>query len=253
MESKKTIVKNEVIISGEVIEKLKLDHEFKGMRFYSTYIQVERISDKIDVIPIIIPESLLKRNHIKGKRMKGKYIRCKGQFRSYNIYTEVKEDEDITKGYNGKKLHVRLYVYVNEIEELKEDERIENYIYLDGFLCKTPIYRSVEEYREKYQKEGQESNQKYDITDLIIAVGRNGHADYIPCIAWDRDARFIAKLNTGKHIRCYGRIQSRKYFKRYQVNSENDGVDNDYANEKVGEWRTAYEVVIGDVYAVDEE
>src|SRR5690606_22495334 len=87
-------------------------------------------------------------------------------------------------------------------DEIKEMLEKPNEIFLDGYICKPPIYRTTPLGRE--------------ITDLLIAVNRAyNKSDYIPCIAWGRNARFCEKLLIGDHIKIWGRIQSRKYQKRY--------------------------------------
>ena len=47
-----------------------------------------------------------------------------------------------------------------------------NQIFLDGYVCKPPVYRKTPLGRE--------------IADILIAVNRPyGKSDYIPCIAWE--------------------------------------------------------------------
>ena len=92
-------------------------------------------------------------------------------------------------------------IFIPEDEELIEELRNPNEIYLDGYICKDPIYRTTPFGRE--------------ITDILIAVNRSyNKSDYIPCIAWGRNARFCEKMLVGDHIKLWGRIQSREYQKR---------------------------------------
>ena len=72
---------------------------------------------------------------------------------------------------------------------------------LTGYICKPPIYRTTPFNRE--------------IADILIAVNRSyNKSDYIPCIAWGRNARFAKNLGVGEKIAVSGRIQSREYQKR---------------------------------------
>ena len=76
-----------------------------------------------------------------------------------------------------------------------------NQIYLDGYICKPPVYRKTPLGKE--------------VADLLIAVNRPyGKSDYIPCICWGRNARFVSSFEVGNHIQIWGRIQSREYTKR---------------------------------------
>ena len=51
-------------------------------------------------------------------------------------------------------------------------------------VCKPPIYRKTPLGRE--------------IADVLVAVNRPyGKSDYIPCIAWGRNARFAGGLEVG--------------------------------------------------------
>ena len=105
-----------------------------------------------------------------------------------------------------------------------EDDIKSNQIYLDGYICKEPIYRKTPLGRE--------------IADLLVAVNRSyGKSDYIPCICWGRNARFAGKFEVGTHIHLWGRIQSRTYQKR---------LDND-----VVEKRTAYEISVSKIECVE--
>jgi single-stranded DNA-binding protein len=99
----------------------------------------------------------------------------------------------------------------------EESQKNPNYIYLNGFLCKPPVYRTTPFGRE--------------ITDILIAVNRAyNKSDYIPCIAWGRNARFSSGLNVGDNIKIWGRIQSREYQKKI---SEEESIT-----------KTAYEISI---------
>lgn len=92
-------------------------------------------------------------------------------------------------------------IFIPDEEELKEAIRKPNEIFLDGYICKKPIYRTTPFGRE--------------ITDILIAVNRAyNKSDYIPCIAWGRNARFCQNMIVGDHIKIWGRVQSREYQKK---------------------------------------
>ena len=132
-----------------------------------------------------------------------------GQFRSYNRHEE-------------KKNRLVLSVFARELEFIEEEreEYKSNEIYLDGFVCKEPIYRKTPLGRE--------------IADLLIAVNRSyGKSDYIPCICWGRNARFASGFEVGNHVEIWGRIQSREYVKKI--------------SDSITEKRVAYEVSVSKV------
>ena len=163
---------------------------------------VNRLSDATDVIPLMVSDRLIDvgRSHI------GERIEARGQFRSYNKHEETKN-------------RLILSLFVRELDVLEEDEEPAhpNQISLDGYICKTPVYRMTPLGRE--------------ISDVLLAVNRAyGKSDYIPCICWGRNARFAGKLEVGEHVAIWGRIQSREYQKKL----ENDEVIN----------RVAYEVSV---------
>lgn len=174
---------NKVYIAGEVLEEPKFSYEIFGEGFYEFLLQVKRLSNSIDIIPITISERLIKNENIK----KGSLIAGIGQFRSYN---KVVED----------KSKLMLTVFIREL--VPYDESVNpNQIELTGFICKEPIYRTTPFKRE--------------ICDVLIAVNRSyNKSDYLPCIAWGRNAKFVSNLNVGDKLSMIGRIQSRVYQKK---------------------------------------
>lgn len=178
---------NKVMIAGKLKKELEFSHSIYGEGFYNTYIEIPRLSDIKDVLPITVSERL-----IQGMELKvGNDIFIEGQLRSYN------------KTINGNNKLI-LIIFVKELELIPSLEEIKNpnEIYLDGFICKNPSYRTTPFGRE--------------ITDLLIAVNRPyNKSDYIPCIAWGRNARFSGNLDIGQRIKLWGRIQSREYQKKY--------------------------------------
>ncbi|NLI90237.1 MAG: single-stranded DNA-binding protein [Epulopiscium sp.] len=179
---------NEVNVMGRVVEDLKFSHKVYGEGFYTFKIEVDRLSDSVDILPITISERLLP----DIGNILGETVDILGQFRSYNQYDE---------GRN----RLILTIFVLELKVIKsiEGERSKNSIVLDGYVCKDPVYRTTPFGRE--------------ITDLLIAVNRSYHkSDYIPCISWGRNARYAQHLEVGNNIKVWGRIQSREYQKKFE-------------------------------------
>lgn len=179
---------NTVTVAGIIESSPVFSHEVYGEGFYNFAVNVTRLSDSFDKIPVLISERLVEKELLKV----GTVIEIEGQFRSYNN----------CNGEDGSKLI--LIVFVRELKFLKDKSEIKNpnQIYLNGYICKKPIYRTTPFGRE--------------ITDLLIAVNRPyNKSDYIPCIAWGRNARFSESLAVGDNVKVWGRIQSRKYQKKY--------------------------------------
>ena len=175
---------NKVYLMGEIVSDAVFSHEIYGEGFYEFFVKINRLSGQADVLPITLSERLIQ----DGMLERGKIICAEGQFRSYN------------KLENGKS-RLMLTVFVREL--LKEiPEKNPNNILLSGYICKPPIYRTTPFNRE--------------IADLLVAVNRAyNKSDYIPCIAWGRNARFVKNLGVGDRVAISGRIQSREYQKRY--------------------------------------
>ena len=184
--SDKIIENNQVTIMGKVATEFSFSHEVFGEGFYMVEVEVKRLSNSEDRIPLMISERLIDVT----QDYTGEYIMVHGQFRSYNRHEEQKN-------------RLVLSVFVREISFMEEepDGTKTNSIWLDGYICKEPIYRKTPLGRE--------------IADLLIAVNRPyGKSDYIPCICWGRNARFASGFEVGEHVQLLGRIQSREYVKR---------------------------------------
>jgi len=182
------IENNMVTISGTIISNLEFSHEVYGEGFYYFMLDVPRLSDSSDRIPITVSERLT----AKQKLEIGKVIEVEGQFRSYN-------------SYNNEGNRLVLTVFAREISFLEDEKKIKNpnQIFLNGFICKKPVYRTTPFGRE--------------ITDLLLAVNRPyNKSDYLPCIMWGRNARYSEGLDIGDNIKVWGRIQSRGYQKKYE-------------------------------------
>ena len=184
----KIIENNQVTVMGEIASEFEFSHEVFGEGFYMLELLVKRLSDSFDRIPVMISERLIDVT----KEYRGEFIQISGQFRSYNRHEE-------------KKNRLVLSVFAREavFAEATDDKIKSNQIFLDGFICKPPVYRKTPLGRE--------------IADMLVAVNRPyGKSDYIPCISWGRNARFAANFEVGSRVQIWGRIQSREYVKRLE-------------------------------------
>ena len=188
---------NNVTIAGEIMAEYAYSHEVMGERFYTTVVKSERLSGTSDLIPIMISERLI--SALTDDT--GAFVNINGEFRSYN-------DKE------NRKLVLSVFTY--DISFL-EDVRNVNDIELIGYICKESVYRTTPLGRE--------------ITDVLLAVNRSyGKSDYIPCVMWGRNARFVENLAVGTKLKVNGRIQSREYNKKIS--------DNEF------ETRTAFEMSV---------
>jgi len=177
---------NVASLVGEIFSPLEFSHEMYGEGFYVFYIKVPRLSEYNDILPVTVSERLIIGMDLKP----GDTIKITGQLRSYNKYIN-----------EGNRLILTVFVQDIFLCEKDEDIKNPNQIFLDGYICKPPVYRSTPFGRE--------------ITDILLAVNRPyNKSDYIPCIAWGRNARYSEKLKVGDHIKIWGRIQSREYQKK---------------------------------------
>lgn len=207
----KVMENNQVIIMGTIVSEFKYSHEIFGEGFYMVDVEVQRLSESADIIPLMVSERLLDVE----QDYRGENVMIVGQFRSYNRHEEKKNKLILS-------VFAREIEFVDEIEESAKS----NQIYLDGFICKEPIYRKTPLGRE--------------IADLLIAVNRPyGKSDYIPCICWGRNARFASSFEVGTRCAIWGRIQSREYMKK--------------VSEEQAERRVAYEVSVNKLDLIDEE
>ena len=179
---------NRVFISGRIVSEKTFSHEVYGEGFYEINVAIKRLSGQDDVLPITISERLIEKEGLKI----GGELSAVGQFRSYNKLV-------------GNKSKLMLTVFVRELVS-SDYCRNPNSIVLSGYVCKEPTYRTTPFNRE--------------ICDLLIAVNRAyNKSDYIPCIAWGRNARFVKNLAVGERVALSGRVQSREYQKKF---SEDD-------------------------------
>ena len=209
--SDKIIENNQVTIMGEIASPFLFSHEVYGEGFYMVDVHVKRLSNSEDNIPLMISERLIDVT----QDYTGEFIMVSGQFRSYNRHDEQKN-------------RLVLSVFVREVSFIEEelDGAKTNNIFLDGYICKLPVYRKTPLGRE--------------IADLLLAVNRPyGKSDYIPCICWGRNARFASNFEVGSRCAIWGRIQSREYMKKL--------------SEDQLERRVAYEVSVSKLEMVEEE
>ncbi len=198
---------NKAYIMGEIVSEATFSHEVYGEGFYELYVKVMRLSGQADILPVTISERLIQKSDLKT----GDLIAAVGQFRSYNKL-------------EGGRSRLMLTLFVRELVPIVAGKN-PNGIVLSGYICKPPVYRTTPFNRE--------------IADLLLAVNRAyNKSDYIPCIAWGRNARFVQNLKVGDRIALSGRIQSREYQKRL---SETETVT-----------MTAYEVSVSKLAAFDE-
>ncbi|HBE9318166.1 TPA: single-stranded DNA-binding protein [Clostridioides difficile] len=199
---------NVVNLRGELDNKLEFSHEIFGEKFYNMKIKINRLSDSFDILPMTVSERLLQDIDLDKQNL----INVVGQLRSYN------------KTLNNKNRLV-LTVFVREIKSIDEENKDPNSIFLDGYVCKEPVYRKTPLGRE--------------ITDLLVAINRPyNKSDYIPSIVWGRNAKFAKNLKVGDRIQLWGRVQSREYEKKID---ENNVVK-----------KMAYEVSISKIKKLDE-
>ncbi len=186
-------------ISGIICEKPTKQFEVEGEGFYEGFLSVERLSQTNDILPFTISEKLMKAYDVSLER--GEKVKFTGELRSYNKVIEGKS-------------RLILSFFVKEVSHMQEEA--ENILSLVGFICKTPVYRTTPFNRQ--------------ICDVLLAVNRPNFnkSDYIPCIMWGRNAKFIQNQPVGTKVNLTGRIQSRKYRKEIA--------------EGQFEERTAYEV-----------
>lgn len=199
---------NVVQLEGRVDSKLEMSHEIYGEIFYKFYLSIPRLSECEDRILITVSERALKGIDV----MEGANLQVEGQYRSYN-------------NYSGEGSKLILTVFAKSIYPMTAEFSCPNYVYLNGFVCKEPTYRTTPFGRE--------------IADILLAVNRHyGKSDYIPCITWGRNAKFCASLDVGTNIKLWGRIQSRIYKKKIE--------------EDEFEERVAYEVSVSKLEVVKE-
>lgn len=197
---------NTVFLQGRIGSSIEYSHDLYGERFYEFRLDVPRLSEHLDEIPVTVSETLAAELH------EGDTVAINGQFRSFNRP-------------EGERSRLILSVFARELAPVRSDVN-PNSATMIGYICKPPIYRTTPFNRE--------------ICDVLLAVNRAySKSDYIPCIAWGKNARIIRNAAVGQKLEVTGRIQSRQYTKRLDDGSS--------------EMRTAYEFSIGSVEFLKKE
>ena len=210
---------NYLTLVGKVTGEKKFSHEIYGEKFYVFNLEIARLSGNADIIPITVSERIVTEEML----TQGKSLLVKGQFRSYNSY-ENEKNRLILTVFAKDVVEVENFEQEEENDIAKKD-MVTNEVVLIGYICKKPIYRQTPFGRE--------------IADILLAVNRAyNKSDYIPTIAWGRNARFCQNLEVGTKVKLVGRVQSRMYEKKY----EDGTVEN----------RVAYEVSVGSLEVVNE-
>ena len=212
---------NYLTLVGKVTGEKKFSHEIYGERFFIFNLEIPRLSGISDLIPITISERLINEDTLQ----EGRKLLVKGQFRSYNSYESEKNRLILTVFAKDVKVIEEEEEKNEEENEISRKDIITNEVVLIGYICKKPIYRQTPFGRE--------------IADVLLAVNRAyNKSDYIPCIAWGRNARFCQNLEVGAQIKLVRRVQSRTYEKKHE-----DGTV---------ETRVAYEVSVGSLEVIEE-
>ena len=184
---------NKIVLAGLVTEEPIFSHEVHGEKFYRFRLLSSRQSGNCDILMCTVPEI------IKNGINEGNMVKVLGEIRTRNVHEDDKN-------------HLEVTVFVKEVLPYEEDE---NNVELYGFICKEPTYRVTPFGRQ--------------ITDLMVASNREYFkSDYIPCIAWGRNAIRASEFNVGTRVKVLGRLQSREYKKKI--------------DDETYEVRTAYEL-----------
>lgn len=185
---------NHLVLVGKVTSEKRFSHEIYGEKFYIFDMEVPRLSNTSDIIPVTASERIINDDLLQI----GNKLLVKGQFRSYNSYENERNKLILT-------VFAKDILTENSLseEELEESKKTSNEVVLIGYICKKPIYRQTPFGRE--------------IADILLAVNRAyNKSDYIPSIAWGRNARFCQNLPTGTEVKIIGRVQSRNYEKKHE-------------------------------------
>ena len=197
---------NKITLAGVIDSEITFSHSVRSEKFSEFFLACSRNSGTVDRIKCVVSDFMsrgLEKNH---------KIEIVGEIRTRNY-----------DGEDGKR-HVSVYVLVNQIFDYAGEDK--NYASADGYIVKEPTYRETPLGRQ--------------ISDLKVACHRiSMKSDYIPCLAWGRNAIKASIFNVGDHITLSGRLQSREYTK-----SLNDGTE---------EIRIAYEVSTSNINVIEEE
>ncbi len=181
-------IANHIDLIGSLASAPQFSHDNHGRRFFSFFLEVERLSGTIDRLPVLASEQLLRATTVQ----EGDALHITGQIRSFNSRTPGRH---------------RLIISVLAEQMSVCGEPHDNLAVLTGVICKEPVYRRTPLGRE--------------ICDVMLAVNRPyRRADYIPCILWGRTAQEAAAFPVGTTLTLTGRLQSRDYLKLLGSESE---------------------------------
>lgn len=204
--------KNTLTVSG-MIQSVEKSHDFHGEQFYRVMLEVIRLSENMDVVPIIVSEKLLYNNEIAP----GMFITVRGQIRTKNHKDESGKSRLLVFGYAGD---------VEKVDgAVVEALEVKNEVEMEGYVCKAPTHR--------------QTNTGRIITDLLIACNRQySKSDYVPCIVWGINAKMAKYLRVGDKISLVGRFQSREYRRK---------------TDEAGQVNVAYEVSISRLEVINDK
>lgn len=181
-------IANHIDLIGSLASAPQFSHDNHGRRFFSFFLEVERLSGTIDRLPVLASEQLLRATTVQ----EGDSLHITGQIRSFNSRTPGRH---------------RLIISVLAEQMSVCSEPHDNLTALTGVICKEPVYRRTPLGRE--------------ICDVMLAVPRAfQRADYLPCILWGRTAQEASRCHTRDKIGITGRLQSRVYTKLTEEGAE---------------------------------
>ncbi|MCQ2419928.1 MAG: single-stranded DNA-binding protein [Clostridia bacterium] len=179
---------NQITLTGTLHALPELSHSNHGRNFYRFYLEVERLSGAVDLLPVLAAEDVL----MQADLFLGSRFQVIGQIRSFNSHAP-----------GSRRLVICVYAQSVQTTGLEA----QNDAFLSGTVCKPPVYRRTPLGRE--------------ICDIMLAVPRRyQRTDYIPCILWGRLAQGVSLYPVGTALSLTGRLQSREYIKVLDSGSE---------------------------------
>lgn len=192
---------NKIKIIGEVMETPAFSHSVIGEKFFRFFIKTKRLSGTEDFLPCLIRETYA------YDLRTGDRIVVDGEIRTCNLIMDGK-----------RKLSINIFVNSFEMTETEKDE---NSGIVNGCICKRESVRNTPKGRE--------------IIDFILASNRKKKTDYIPCIAWRRNAFGVENMEIGTNVEISGRLQSRTYIKMYEDGSIEEKVALEFSVSNIKE------------------
>lgn len=182
-----TLTTNSLIhVSGTVVGNLVFDHVTHDDKIYKGYIKVDRThSVNSDTLMFFVNENIID----VAADWDGYWLDINGSLRAYRI------------SENSEKKAYKAIIYAHELaSEIAAAEDC-NTVELKGDIVSEPKLRTTPSGKV--------------ICDFMLSVERpHSKTDWIPCIAWGRDAKYISgELEEGTKIEVKGRLQSRQFSK----------------------------------------